>query len=136
MTGYLQLNFDKCICRGYNASKVIGRFIDVNTILLSIPMIPIIGPWADVFLQFGNVDVTMYFDFEFLAPSGAQEMLIFVCLSVCPMKSALKLTIFLFLSQVSLSQVSLRVSVLILSESRSLKYFVLFHHNSLSLIPG
>ena len=38
----------------------------------------------------------------FLAPSVAQEMQISVRLSVCPMKSVLEITIFIFLSQVSL----------------------------------
>ena len=50
----------------------------------------------------------------FLAPSGAQEMLMFVRLSFCLMKVCLELSFFIFLSQVSLrsvsgqSQVSLR----------------------------
>ena len=48
----------------------------------------------------------------FLAPSVAQEMQISVRLSVCPMKSVLEITIFIFLSQVSLRLVSGRYLVL------------------------
>ena len=40
-----------------------------------------------------------------LAPSGAQEMQMFVRLSVCLMKSVLEFSIFSFLSQVSLRSV-------------------------------
>ena len=57
----------------------------------------------------------------FLAPSGAQEMQMFVC----PVKSVLEFTIFIFLSQVSLRSLS-GLSVLTSSDRRSLKYFVLF----------
>ena len=35
----------------------------------------------------------------FLAPTGALEMLIFVCLSVCPVKSCLEQSIFIYLGQ-------------------------------------
>ena len=42
----------------------------------------------------------------FLAPSGAQEMLIFVRSFVRLRQRALKLTIFIFISQISLSSVS------------------------------
>ena len=42
----------------------------------------------------------------FLAPSGAQEMQMFVSSSVCLMKSVLELTIFIFLYQASLRTVS------------------------------
>ena len=56
-------------------------------------------------------------------------MLIFVRLSVCPVKSVLELTIFIFLSWVSLRSVSgqslLGHSVPTSSDRRSQKYFVL-----------
>ena len=71
----------------------------------------------------------------FLAPSGAQQMQMFVHLSVCLMKSVIELSIFIVLSQPSLRSVSGQTfslsSDLFLSkmnkiEKNGKKYLVLF----------
>ena len=77
MIGYLQLNFDKCTLRGYNASKVIGRFVDVNSILLSEGRIIRIGPRADIFLQFFFISISTLISniiFTFFLMVGEQNI--------------------------------------------------------------
>ena len=49
-------------------------------------------------LNFKNCGV----HFLFLAPTGVQEMKMFVHLSVCPMKSVVELIILIFWAQISL----------------------------------
>ena len=83
--------------------EICGEIISADSLLLSVVNSIVIHNYIQACTQdvFSIINLVKSWK-KFLAPSGAQEILISVRSFICLIKSVLELTIFIFLSQVSL----------------------------------